>query len=477
MRRSERGSAIAAAAVVVILVAGIAAALVTVSLPLNRASGMLNEHVVAAYAAEAGLEYARYFCATSQYDDTGNLWLMQNSIADDGDDTYPESGDAPAFPDLDIGSALVDVWVYSLDTQNLFYRIVARAEVAGRQVTMAQDVRARDTFARYMFFVDADYINFGTTTVRGAVHVNRHINFHNGGAHFHEDVSAVNGFQYEFGAIECNTTFHAGTASNAQHINMPSVNEINALRPQAQGVYDVHNDNPAYGGSGTMNAELEFNGDMVRIVARRAPSNTLVSDNTVPVPENGVIFVQGDVLSVKGKSSGRTTVATMGKVNITDRVTYVDQDGDPAYVLYKDGVPVPNNNTPGTTAWTEQNGYEYLPNPDYNPPAEASPVIGLLAAQEVEIPNSAPYNMEMHAAVFSATKNWFCNLGSKKGNLRVLGSLVTKKRGWRYTSNGNWGYAKSGEYIYDQMLLQNPPPFWLPVDKPIWGARWKVSQS
>jgi len=96
-----------------------------------------------------------------------------------------------------------------------------------------------------------------------------------------------------------------------------------------------------------------------------------------------------------------------------------------------------------------------------------------MAVKDVTIvsPSSsvAPYNMIMHAPLFSAEGNWHCDLSYKKGNLRVLGSMVQKTRGWRYNGSG-YGWAKSGEYIYDQNLLTYPPPHWLLVDQPFVGA-------
>ncbi|MBI4713139.1 MAG: hypothetical protein HY762_07565 [Planctomycetes bacterium] len=94
-----------------------------------------------------------------------------------------------------------------------------------------------------------------------------------------------------------------------------------------------------------------------------------------------------------------------------------------------------------------------------------------MAQNDVTIMPSAPYNMEFHAATFSSTGRWKCDLTQQKGNLRVLGSQTQKYRGWRYS--GTYGWAKSGEYIYDSYLLNYPPEFYLQVDSPCFGAWWR----
>ena len=94
-----------------------------------------------------------------------------------------------------------------------------------------------------------------------------------------------------------------------------------------------------------------------------------------------------------------------------------------------------------------------------------------MAQSNVVIADSAPYNVQLHAALLSSNGDWHASLGLKKGNLRVLGSMVTQFGGYRYNGSG-YGYAKSGEYIYDQNLLTYPPEYYLGVDTPTFSA-WR----
>ncbi|MHC4608016.1 MAG: hypothetical protein ACYTAF_13985 [Planctomycetota bacterium] len=476
MKTAQRGSAIAAALVIIILVVGMGAALATVSISLTQSSSMHNVVLVASYEAEAGIERVLADVAASGYDDRGNLWLIDNSVpAWDSYETRPWASDVPVFGPQKVGRAMVEVYIYDLDDPSrdnddfMFYRVISSATLDGRTVMLAQDVRARDTFAKYMFFVDADSISFGTSTVRGAVHSNRSIYFYFGGAHFYDPVTAKRGFYYRSGANQQNTNFYDRVDSGAPHIKMPSVNEINFLRPNAEGVYDVHNDNNIYGGQGSLDAEIEFLGDQVYIRAIRATTGETIREGTYPLPASKIIFVQGDVVSVKGEINGRCTVAAIGDIDVTGPITYVDSEGDPRYQLLKNGTPMDPETT--NEPWTEANGFTYEENPNYS----GDSVCGLMTAKGVTVTRDAPYNMELHAAIYAATQNWHCDLSERKGNLKVVGSIVNKRGGWRYNSAG-YGWAQSGEYIYDALLLQNPPPYWLPVDSPIYGPRWKQSQ-
>lgn len=468
-RTNERGSALAAALVLTVLAAGLVAALVTFSFPYIRTTQAFNEKVYAVYAAEAGLEEAKVQIANSDYDDVGNLWLMNNSAA-------APTGEL-VYDDLQVGNATVDVRVYSLDDEFQFYRVEATATYGQRTVTLSWELRARDTFAKYMFFVDADNLSVGTTTVRGYVYAGKKLINNYGGAVYHKYVEARQGIVHQNGATTSNTSYIDGYDDAAPQTQMPSTNEIATLHTKVENpIFNVQNSSSAYQGGGSMNTYITMNGDQMTMVAKKTTNGQVVNSYTGPIPSNGLVFSQGDVY-IKGDVSGRLTVATMGKTYITDRIRYTDQDGDLAYVLKKDGDVIPDNYVADWTQKWDGPGYEYVPNESFNPQEGESPTLGLLSAGDVVIVDGAPKNMEMHAAVFSATGRWYCDLTSYKGNLKVLGSLVQNKGGWRYSGATQKGYAKSGEYIYDNQLLIDPPPFYLKVDKPMWGPRWESSSS
>jgi hypothetical protein len=459
----REASALVAAVIIVIILMTLGIALATLSLPYAERSHAMNSTVAAGYAAEAMLEKAWFEIASSPYSSEGNEWLIANS--------GPEPDGVLIYTGVPVGSAVSSLRIY--DRGNQWYRLEAAAEAGPAtrrvRVVVAQDVRGRDAFSRYLFFVDMESITFGTSTVRGFVHSNEGIVFNYGGARFFKEVSAVEGFTYAEGATPQNTTFYGGSNPAAEDVRMPSTSQIATLHNNAQAGYK-------FIGVGD-EVQVTLLGDQVRLVAHDQ-TGRLLSDQVLPLPSNGLIFVQGNVV-LQGEISGRLTIATMGKVDVVNRVRYRDADGNLPYVLKHNGVVVPDNATPQGVKWLESDGYVYEPNPAYRPDPAAPPALGIMAQNSVEITEAAPWNMEFQAAVYSSQGNWNCNLEQVKGNLRVLGSLVSKRRGWRYsTSDGGrtWrGWGASGEYIYDDNLLNRPPPFYLQVDKPSRGARWVMN--
>ncbi|OHB75470.1 MAG: hypothetical protein A2Z34_01365 [Planctomycetes bacterium RBG_16_59_8] len=454
------GSALLLVTILISTLMLISGAIVTQVVSRSQLSESLNYHVTSFYAADAGLEEGEYNIRTSSYNTEGNVWLNNNSAADG----------FPAITDLPIGNAVVDVVI--TDNGDSWHTIVSTATLPdGTKSSVAVQTKGRDNFSKYMFFIDLDSINIGTTTVRGDVHANRNVNFYYGGAKMYGNVTAVRGVGYYSGASQANTTFYKEVDGAVDQIAWPNVNDIATLHDTAEGVYQVSNTSAEYSGLGSFNTEITFNGDQVTITAKRASNGQVLKTGTYPLPPNNLIFVQGAVTSLKGDINGRVTVATMNKVDITGKVRYVDQDGDPAYRLTNAaGTPIDTAST-GTNVWASPN-YNYQLNPDYNPSTPST--LGIMSLMDITITPTAPYNTEMHAATFSYNGNWHCDLTQAKGNLRVLGSMTQKLGGWRYNSAGK-GWAKSGEYIYDQNLMTNPPPHFLQVDSPVF-ASWRKMQ-
>jgi hypothetical protein len=482
MRRGhlEAGNATVIALLATFMLAGLGAGLASVSFAFNRTGMSFDSNVLATYAAEAGMEEAVARIGTSDYPTpAGNEWLLNNAIGYDANrDLFPDVlVDVPVIEDLILDDqqfrkdVRIDVWVYAMDPHDRGYRVVARA-VAGKLqlrpgavnawevqgdvvVTLAQDIRARDTFARYATFVDQGTLAFGTTKVAGDVHSNTNIQFHYGGAKFLNKVTAVNGFQFKNGASTANTSFNEQDPS-VKKIDLPSVTDVAEFTQFASGPYNV-----------SVDAQIELQGDQVKITAIDPSTQAVVAEGTYPLPDDGVIYVQGKVTSIQGSLRGRLTISTPQAINITGNILYTDAEGDPAMRLEKDGQPVDaaTENVP----WKESDGYKYTANPDYDGEGTS---LGLMAGQEISLDGDGPNNLEIHGALFSASKNWRADLNKTKGNLRIFGSTTTRTPGAR--AQGLAGYGASGEYIYDTSLLDNPPPQWLPVNKLFLGPRWRM---
>ncbi len=471
MRNHERrGSAMVVALIVIVILMGMGIALATFSHPFIRRTAEMNLPIKASYGAEAALEKCWYEISTSNYNVNGNMWLIANS------------GAAPngvlVMSNVPVGTDPMDprVTVRGYDIGGLFYRFEATAtwmDSSGktRKTTVAQEYRARDSFARYMWFVDDDSMNVGNATVKGYVHDNQGINFYWGGASFYKEVVAVNGFGYFNGATTGNTSFYDGSDPSGNNVPMPNVNQIAQLHVNAATGYKFMGQND--------NVDVTFINDQVHLVAT-SQTGVLLSDQTLPLPSNGLIFIQGN-FTVTGQMSGRATIASMGSGTIKNDLIYTDNSGNPQYQLSLNGTAITNNDAV-TAPWTDP-GYAYGPNPNFTGDPNNPPALGIMVQNDIflrgQAGNTAEFNKEVHAAIYTAQGSWQSDLIDAKGTLLVNGSLVSDNRGWRYSSNGSqyWGWGAAGMYNYDNNLLNKPPPFYLQVDLPVKGSRWIMNKG
>jgi hypothetical protein len=481
LRRRDAGHATALALIATLMMSALAAGLASTSYRLNETGISLDNNVSASYAAEAGLEQVKAAISSSEYTlADGNLWLSLNALPFDANRReFPAASDAPVFADLQVGEPgkdrediRVDVWVYAMDAVARKYRAVSRGRTGSVEALLAQDIRARDSFARFATFVDEGTLRFGASNVRGDVHSNDRIEFHYGGAQFHDRVSATAGFDFQNGATEGNTSFRDQNRFGAR-INLPTVTDVNAFGEFSEGKYNVRSSNPDYAAPGdVLDARIRLMGDQVQITAVSRNTGSVVSDATLPVPADGVIYVEGNVMAIEGTLSGRMTISTPGQINVTGNIVYADGSGNKAMRLEDaDGQAIDPATLPADASWSAD-GRRYAPNPDFSASEESRPSLGLMAGQQIKLDGAGPRDLEVHAALFSAASNWTADLEVPKGNLRILGSITTKKPGAR--AQGSMGYAASGEYVYDASLLDNPPPRWLQVDSPFWGPRWRM---
>ncbi|MBI2933160.1 MAG: pilus assembly PilX N-terminal domain-containing protein [Planctomycetes bacterium] len=456
-RTQERGVALVMVTVLLVILAGIALALGTFSNAYARRAESQKYSMTASYAAEAGLEAVWHQIRNSDYDGVNNVWLDSNSL--------PPPDGFPAIVDMPVKNAFVTVMVYKLDNQ--LYRAESTARLNDQHVTVAQEFRGNHSLASYMFFNQKD-LKFGTTTVRGKVHTNGRLQLYYGGAVFYGDVThaKANKPDYLKGARVSNTTFYA-KHEQVDPVDL-SIGDITGLGTFAEPSYLIDKRD--------VKTYVTAMRDMVRIKVVR--DGITISDRPLPAPQEGLIFAQGNVY-VSGETSVRYTIASLGNVYITGNIRYVDQDGDPAYLLKRHGQDVPGNRTNPGVAWTPENGFNYVSNPDFNPNDNDVPALGIMAKNAIEITKDAPYNLELHAALLSATGKITFNLQEEKGNLRVLGSMASQEAGARYqpdeSSDDYKGWGLSGEYIYDDNLGSSPPPFYLLTNRPEEGPRWRMT--
>ncbi len=493
--RKEKGNSLITVMIVSVTVAGAVATGFQYIIVKDKTISSFQKLVQLKYASEAALDKAKANIRWSNYVNGRNQYLMNNS-SPSGKTLFSET----------IGENLITAKLFYLG--NYWYTLEAHASYpsANIEYVLAEQVRERDDFSKYIFFVDQNDINIGTTTVRGQVHGNKRVKFYFGNAKLYENVSAANqgtgtcpggcscnyGFAYCSGATTSNTYFYKEADPRSQVLPMPSTNEIATLHTHAIDCYKVTNSSPCWSSFGNFNTEIEFiGGDSVKITAKHLTRGTILKTVTLPLPSNNLIFVQNKITKLQGDLKGRVTIAVQdasrcsssssdscnAAVNITGSINYIDQDGDKAYLLYDRNGNVVTDTPPGTV-WSEPT-YTYKPNPNYNPSIPSN--LAIMAVGDIKTKCSAPYNLTMHGVFFSAQGNWHLSLGcgtNAKGNYRYVGAMISKYSGWRYSCSppcrSYRGWGLSGEYIYDGDLLNYPPEWMLQINKPLFVSYRRV---
>jgi hypothetical protein len=188
---------------------------------------------------------------------------------------------------------------------------------------------------------------------------------------------------------------------------------------------------------------------------------------SLPPPANGIVFVEGDVIGLRGDIVGRLTIATGGTIRITANLVYRDSEGDPAYL---------NGTRPDRP---------YESNPAY----ENCAALGLIAQKNILYGYEVPDNFEINASVLSLEGRvgidgvWlnpsngevvaanrpldeFGRLQSRqflKNSIRRLGGITTCRRpvDTVVTEGKVTSGFRRGTSAFDLEAVQGPPPFYL----------------
>lgn len=147
----------------------------------------------------------------------------------------------------------------------------------------------------------------------------------------------------------------------------------------------------------------------------------------VPLPANGVVYVEGGTLAVQGTLKGQLTLGCEKDIRIVNSVTYAD-------------------------------------NPQRNP--NSKDLLGIVAGGNVVVPREAPENLRVDGSIMAINRSfgvedWWQR--PPKGKLTVYGGIIQANRGPVGSFNGNTGTKLSGytkDYHYDPRLKgMNPPAF------------------
>lgn len=453
----------------------------------------------ARYAADAGLQTVKSFIKSSSFNEaTGNTWLNNSAAAAQ-----------PCYTMTIDGAIPVSVTVASLG--NFWYLVRATATNGRFSTSSSFQVKERQSYLDHLIYDASATPNLSEGLVLcgtgagadyyGTIHANRNVRARLR-ANDRPDAIRI------YGDLNYNDILYAdGAAANVVatgNMNTPATvipawidtNGPSQLAEYMQPMVEASDDinpefrivtfappwNAALSGSGQFITAITATGtgDTVTIEVWKSGVSQRKAEN-LPLPANGIIYAGTNVEYYGGPLNGRLTIAGVNQVQIRGSSIYVDNEGDHAYILKKNGLEVDPNST-GTEAWTAANGYAYMPNPDYNP---AVPSQLVLMGQDSVYGDTTklPYNFEFHGVMASlGLSAMFTSTSSgtmERGNMRFVGSQVafvnagggSNALGFGFTQR--YGYLKSMGYIYDQNLKTAPPTWFVERKKPWFGAWWR----
>lgn len=394
--------------------------------------------------AESALAVAHALVKTSEYDASGNVYLRTALTTEPTDLRNSAGGTVHVLHTTDRAEVVV-----SELTPGLF-QLDAMARVGPASAQLRSLVRERDSFARYTLFVNGANINLGGALSDGRIHSNRGIRFRFPG-HTYPTVTAVNGFTYADGASATNTTLGPGSNGGVPEIPMPDLGDIEARQAYADGALE----NLLRGRNWSQyDVSLEFLGNGYELTATPKSGGAPLRTGRLSLPSEGLIYVATNLTGLKGRLDGRVTLAVTGSVTITGSLQYVDSAGRTAY---RNGLPTDPS-------------LPYEPNPDYT----GNSALGVMAGGNIVYGSAVGQQLELNGYFFSrgmfgvpnsayGVRNTLRSLGGHTVETGVVGAYVT-------SSGTVTAGFRNRAYRFDRALADNPPPHFLAIDEPQFGA-------
>ncbi len=487
---------------VLLVVLGTAAAVVLGATTMQaRVSREKSQLVKSFHAANAGLDYVKYYIKASNYAANGrNEWLLNHS----SDSGYLVT--STLLPELDATNARITI---TSQGSSPWYCIESRVPVGGDAVERVIEVwvREREPFSEYMFFVGGS-IRFGETTVAGRVHSNGTITYNRGcrtpgtnePAKMWGDTTATGGYDFNgSGSFEELFTIYNDDGS-VKYVSdhdfsvaarpMPETNDINTLWAVGHaGGYDANSTIKFVTREELVLGEYKYvtrvilDGDGVE---RDLPDNGVIACNTSNVTITGTTTTAGGTTYNVAGINGRVTIVNKstsgsGQISISSPIIYIDENGHSYYQHREaDGTAYDYKtanyfNDAGKHYWTSDTDpkVQFVRNPNYT----GNSAVGMVAAEDIRygVGTPAGSSMQIDAAILANGKFGYDHDNLVKRNLRITGSLTFNGSYGRYSSppKTGKGYSYSGIYQYDQKLRGNSPPFFLGTARPDFFA-WRV---
>ncbi len=414
--KKERGAILILVLLALVTVTILASAFVNVGIFQQRASEHTQSGVRAFYLAESGL-------------DRGLIWLRGQMVPPDWTDRrvvrFAES-DAKGWTPLGQGSFLVSI---DPDDKNPVSQIKRytidgwgvsgplNAPVAARRNQM---IVQTEGFSRFAYFTNDERswpsglpVYFVTgDKIEGPTHTNGQFYMY-GKPVFEGPVSSVAGWIYYYGGSQ----FTQPVFREPPQLGVP-VKEFPKEYPK-----------PIIQSAKSGGLALKGNTEVALLpdgTMRVTNSQAGLNNQTIPLPSNGVLYVEQGAVSLKGTLKGQLTIGASGDIRIVDSVTY---SKDPRV------------------------------NPD------SKDLLGIVAGGNVIVAKEAPVHLEIDASVMALNRSfgveeWWQS--PAKGRLTVYGGIIQANRGIVGQFNPNTGEKLSGytkDYHYDARLRQMSPPF------------------
>lgn len=344
-----------------------------------------------------------------------------------------------------------------------------------------------DLFEYTRRFMRGDVVN-GPLHINGNLIVNGHTGEGYSGPIFNGPVTYSGSFTRESLPFTTpdTTEFNAGEPIQVPRKGMPPTTSTAILKQKAQ------DDGYLYSGLTC----IFINGSTLTI--RNQTNGTDTPQTNKPLPANGIIYVQGNTGNTKwapgianayvsGELDGRLTIVAENDIYITanNPTNWGNPGSTPAGtggVTYSDLSSAPDitadNINSIMAACDDMLGLIANRNVrilHYNWPKDGAPeYYWKNGSSHIDV---APTNMNIHASIFAVTGSFEFEeheLGTKKGTLRVLGSISQYKIGpiagfapnlldlpenWDFMNSRITGYGK--DYWHDPRLMYDLPPSFL----------------
>ncbi len=168
-----------------------------------------------------------------------------------------------------------------------------------------------------------------------------------------------------------------------------------------------------------------------------------LSNAVMPLPSNGVLYVQNGNINLQGTLSGQLTIGTNRDIRIVNSVLYADD-------------------------------------PRSNP--HSTDLLGLLAGRNILVSTTAPRDVEVDASIMALNSSFLLErywTGPRRGILTVWGGVVQRNCGPIGTFNPRTGLVVTGysaDWHYDERLRNMIPPYF-PVTGDYVSLLWQEDQQ